>query len=128
MPTKDTSLDATGEQETDMARPTKSEHEKRDKRFNLRFTEAEIEHLRAQAATCGMPPHEYARQRILGHVVKPAKSQIEASVVSELNRIGVNVNQLARAVHTDRSFQQHWQSICNQLQVTLSKVLLSYDP
>jgi len=111
-----------------MARPKKSEHEKRDKRFNLRLTVAEIEHLRAQATASGLSPHEYARQRVLGHIVKPAKSHIEASVVSELNRIGVNVNQLARSVNRGRDFQEHWQVLRQQLQATLEKVLHCYDP
>lgn len=121
-------MDATGRRETSMARPKKHEHEKRDQRFNLRLTVEEIEHLRAQAAIAGLPPHEYARLRVTGHVVKPAKSQIEASVVSELNRIGVNVNQLARSVHRGREFQDHWKALRHQLQLTLEKVLHCYDP
>ena len=111
-----------------MARPKKNEHEKRDQRFNLRLTVEEIEHLRAQAAIAGLPPHEYARLRVTGHVVKPARQYADSSVVAELNSIGINVNQLARAVHTDRRFQQHWEAIRDQLQLTLNKVLLRYDP
>lgn len=121
-------MEAGNRQTTNMARPKKSEHEKRDQRFNLRLTVAEIEHLRAQATTSGVSPHEYARQRVLGHVVKPARNHVDASVVSELNRIGMNVNQLARSVHRGRDFQEHWQVLRQQLQATLAKVLQCYDP
>lgn len=128
MPTKDTSLDAMGGRGKNMARPKKNEHEKRDQRFNLRLTVEEIEHLRAQAVIAGLPPHEYARLRVTGHVVKPVRQYADASVVAELNSIGINVNQLTRAVHTDRRFQQHWEAIRDQLQTTLNKVLIRYDP
>lgn len=110
-----------------MARPKKTDHEKRDQRFNLRLTVAEIEHLRAQAETAGLAPHEYARLRVTDHVVKPARQHVDAALLAELNRIGVNVNQLARAVHTDRSFQEHWPIILRELRAVLEKVVSCYD-
>ena len=110
-----------------MARPKKTDHEKRDQRFNLRLTVAEIEHLRAQAENAGLAPHEYARLRVTEHVVKPARQHVDAALLAELNRIGVNVNQLARAIHTDRSFQEHWQMIRRELRAVLEKVASCYD-
>jgi len=83
-----------------MARPTKDTADKRTERFNLRLTLAELAHVQAQAAHAGIGPHEYVRRRVLGHRVPPARSQIDASVVSELNRIGVNLNQLTHAVNS----------------------------
>ena len=102
-----------------MARPKKADQEKRDQRFTLRLTMAEIEHLRVQAEAAGLQPHDYARQRIIGHVVSPARQIADAALVSEINRIGVNVNQLARAIHNGRRFQEHWQTISHQLQEVL---------
>ena len=107
-----------------MARPKKEPTEARDQRFNLRFTLAEIEHIRAQAHVAGLDPHEYLRRRALGHVVAPAAArQADPALVSELNRVGVNVNQLARAVHRDSAFASYWREIGEELQAVLRKAL-----
>ena len=109
-----------------MARPTKHQHEKRTERFNLRLTVAEIEHLREQAQAAGLAPHDYARRRVLGFRVAPAPGQADASLITEINRIGVNVNQLARAVNTGRTFKGDWQAISAELQRVLAKVAAGY--
>ena len=110
-----------------MARPVKEQHEKRDQRFNLRFTLAEIEHVRSQALAAGLEPHEYLRRRALGHAVPPAPSRSSnPALVSELNRIGVNVNQLARATHRGSDFTRHWMHIAGELRTALAKVMAGH--
>jgi hypothetical protein len=109
-----------------MARPTKQSHEKRQERFNLRLTVAEIEHLRAQALAAGLAPHEYARRRVLGFQVSPAPRQADAALVSEINRVGVNVNQLARAQNAEREFRGDWRAVRVELQRVLEKVATRY--
>ena len=88
-----------------MARPTKDTADKRTERFNLRLTLAELAHVQAQAAHAGVGAHDYARRRVLGHRVPPARSQIDATVLSDLNRIGVNLNQLTRANNSGGAVQ-----------------------
>ena len=88
-----------------MARPTKDDTAKRSERFNLRLTLAELAHVQAQAAHAGIGAHDYARRRVLGHRVPPARSQIDATLLSDLNRIGVNLNQLARANNSGADVQ-----------------------
>ena len=61
-----------------MARPTKHPDEKRDQRFNLRFTAAELAHVETQARLAGVGPHEFLRRRALGYVVPPAPTQRRA--------------------------------------------------
>lgn len=107
-----------------MARPKKDQSERRDQRFNLRYTLAEIEHLRAQAQIAGLDPHEYARRRTLGHAVPPAPQRSsDPALISELNRIGVNVNQLARASHRGSDFTRYWADVGRELQSVLRKVM-----
>lgn len=107
-----------------MARPKKDLHERRDQRFNLRYTTAEIEHVRMQARLAGLDPHEYARRRTLGHAVPPAPQRSsDPALVSELNRIGVNVNQLALATHRGSDFTRYWADVGRELQAVLGKVL-----
>lgn len=108
-----------------MARPSKAAHEKRTQRFNLRFTLAEIEHVRSQAAATGLDPHEYLRRRALGYAVPPAPQRsADPALVSELNRIGVNVNQLARASHRGSEFTRYWADIGHELKVVLRQMVM----
>jgi hypothetical protein len=109
-----------------MARPLKQTEEKRAERFNLRFTLEEAERLKTQAATAGIPPHEYARRRVLGFQVQPPPQKADAALVSELNRIGVNVNQLARAQNGGREFRGDWQDVERDLRSILEKVAAAY--
>ena len=88
-----------------MARPTKDDAAKRTERFNLRLTLAELAHVNAQAAHAGIAAHDYVRRRVLGHRVPPARSQIDASLLSELNRLGVNLNQLTRSHNSGAGVQ-----------------------
>jgi len=88
-----------------MARPTKDATDRRTERFNLRLTIDELAHVQVQAGHAGIGAHEYARRRVLGHRVSPARSQIDSSILTELNRIGVNLNQLARSHHSGDAVQ-----------------------
>lgn len=109
-----------------MARPKKQLHEKRDQRFNLRYTPAEIEHLRLAAQKVGLHPHEYARRRTLGApVVRPASSRSNPALINELNRIGVNLNQIARALNRGREVEEDWDDLALELKRTLTLVMAS---
>lgn len=113
-----------------MGRPMLDPKERRTARYNLRFTAAEMVHIQQQADTAGLDVAEYLRRRSLGYVVPapPAGRGVSMAFVMELNRIGVNVNQLARAVHTDRDFVKYWQEIGQELRSVLAKVLRSTEP
>lgn len=107
-----------------MARPRKKEEEKRERRFNLRFTPAEFSHVCLQAQRAGLAPHDYMRRRILGHVVVIANlKRSDPALVSELNRIGVNLNQLARAVNMDRDFTDCWGELSLELRRVLALMM-----
>lgn len=43
--------------------------------------------------------------------------------MSELNRIGVNVNQLARTVHRGRALPEFWQEVGTELRAALAHVV-----
>lgn len=113
-----------------MARPVMAPHERRTERCNLRFTAAEMVHVQIQADASGLTTSEYLRRRALGYQVpaSPLRRGSDPALVSELNRIGVNVNQLARAVHMDRSFVAYWKEIGRELTRTLEKIARAHDP
>ncbi|MGD9693612.1 MAG: plasmid mobilization relaxosome protein MobC [Phycisphaerales bacterium] len=108
-----------------MARPRKQEHERRTASIRADLTEAEKAYIQEQAAKAGLSGAEYTRRRLLGFAVtSPAAARrADPALVTELNRIGVNVNQLARAVHTDRDFARFWREIGQELREVLEKVV-----
>lgn len=110
-----------------MARPKMEDHEKRTERHNLRFTLAEIDHIRTQADAAGLDMTEYLRRRALGYTV-PAGGvarRTSPALITELNRVGVNVNQLALASHTGREFVRYWREIGEELTSVLERVVES---
>lgn len=109
-----------------MGRPRKDEHEQRSDRTSVRFTTAEKAFVEEQAARAGMVPADFIRRRALGQPVQASPRRADASMLSELHRIGVNVNQLARATHMERDFVRHWEAIEGELRDVLEKVAAAY--
>jgi hypothetical protein len=112
---------------TRMARPTKTENERRTEQVKIRLTLSEVEHLREQALITGMTVAHLVRRRALSLPVQPTPSRVDAQLLSELNRIGVNVNQLARSANTNRDFGGDWQAIQEELVRLLAAVSQAYD-
>ena len=108
-----------------MARPKKAYHEKRNQRFNLRFTVAEIEYLRLQANNAGLDPHEYARSRVLNHSVKPVAINGTATLICELNRLAL---QIANATTHPHPVPQQWQTLTRQAEQVLALAASLDDP
>ncbi len=108
-----------------MARPRKQEHERRTASVRADLTEAEKVFVQEQAAKAGLSEAEYTRRRILGYaVVSPAAARrADPELIVAINRVGVLVNQLARAVHTDREFIKYWREIGAELKSVLAKVV-----
>ena len=117
-----------GETRRVMARPRKDRTDKRSQVVNLRLTLAEHEALRSQAHAAGLSVAELLRRRALGQTVRPAPQLYDAALISELNRIGVNVNQLARATHRGADFIEHWQEVAERVSAALEKVIECDDP
>ena len=83
-----------------MARPRLGEEERRGRTVGVRVTEAEAEELRERAQGARLSVGAYLRQRGLGQRVRMvAERRLGAAELRELNRIGVNLNQMARAMN-----------------------------
>ena len=107
-----------------MARPIKQPHEKRSEVLRARVTFAEKMHVEEQASAAGIDPSEYLRRRALGFMVSPAPRRADAALVSELNRIGVNLNQIARNLNSGRTERADVDVALAELRGVLSQVLL----
>ena len=80
-----------------MARPRLGESERRTRTIGVRVTEAEEAELRERAQVARLSMGAYLRRRALGQRVRSAvERRLGAAELRELNRIGVNLNQMAR--------------------------------
>lgn len=81
-------------------RPRKAAAEMRTERLSgIRLTAAERAHVEAQAELAGLPVAEFARRAILGVQIAPRRSTADERLLFEVNRIGVNLAQLLKALH-----------------------------
>ncbi len=77
-------------------RPKSAPPDARRSAVQALLTEAEREAVRRTAADSGLTVSAYARRRLLGRPVAPL---VDGRAQRELNRIGVNLNQLVRAAN-----------------------------
>ena len=65
----------------------------------LRLSAEEKERLEHSVRTCGLSKTAYLRRLILGKEVKALPSQEIKALRTEVHKIGVNINQIARSVN-----------------------------
>ena len=65
----------------------------------LRLSVEEKERLELSARACGLSKTAYLRRLILGKEVKALPSQEIKALRTEVHKIGVNINQIARSVN-----------------------------
>lgn len=111
-----------------MARPKKNDAEKRLANFPaVRVTEAELFDLHSKAEAAHLTPSEFIRQRVLAGKITPPRTPSQASLITELNRIGVNLNQIARQVNRGRDHDpHHLDHVLLELTRILEKAARSY--
>lgn len=103
-----------------MARPKKETQEARTVRFNLRFSPGEWSEVEPKAATAGLGPAEFCRLAVLGQPTPAMGASVPSAGgtpsgapdhppagiahIVALNRVGVNLNQIARALNANTGF------------------------
>lgn len=100
-------------------RPKKPEEERRSLTHGLRLSPQEKEELEARADRAGLSLSEYLRRRALG---KKIKTQIEGKALKELNRIGVNLNQIARAANRGNLVDQQAREAIKELRALMDQI------
>ena len=87
-----------------MTRPILDAHEKRTENLPpIRVRLSELLYIQEQSKIAGLSVTDYIRTLALTEEVKPRKSKIEGSLLVELNRIGVNLNQITKHVNAGRT-------------------------
>lgn len=71
----------------------------RDKEIRIKVTESELQYAKDKAAYCGLTMSEYIRKVIFDGVIINFQGFDIKALTVELNRIGTNINQIARHVN-----------------------------
>lgn len=94
-------------------RPTTTDTDKRTQHIAARFTVAERAQLEARAAACGLRLSDYIRAASidslppkLAKAAKAGAGRLSRDELRELNAIGVNLNQIARALNIGKDDPQ----------------------
>lgn len=86
-----------------MARPRLRDWERRTRTISIRLTESEAVALAEQASAARLTVAAYLRRRGLRRRLRTVQERrLGAYERRELNRIGVNLNQLVRLMHSGR--------------------------
>ena len=106
-----------------MGRPVLQEDEKRMIQVNIRLTVAENEKLVTYAQAAGISPANWLRQKAFtGRFPTIKLSPVQAELYRELHKIGVNLNQAVKQVHSGK-LPAVYLTILGQLSKTLKDVL-----
>ena len=71
----------------------------RNRHVSVWLTDAELAHLRKQAAAAGLGIDPFLRSLILGVQLRPRPPDTYAALLRELSAIGNNINQIAHTVN-----------------------------
>lgn len=83
-----------------MARPTKTDDDRRSSVLKLRVTQGEFDSLKRDAQRTGQTVSEIARRKVLNESLTfRTTRRLPTEAYAELRRIGVNLNQIARRMN-----------------------------
>lgn len=107
-----------------IGRPKKAPDELRTERLSgIRLTAAERHIVDVMAERAGLGVAEFCRRAILGQRIRARRSDVEERALVELNKIGVNLNQIAHAVNGGRGLAADTPNLLRELQATISAML-----
>lgn len=107
-----------------MARPKKHPDEARSEWLPaMRVTPAERMQAEEQALDLCLSLSDYGRQRILGHRIRSRRASVHDALLLELNRIGVNLNQIARAANSGQRLPDDLPAAIEELRAAITKIV-----
>lgn len=110
-----------------MARPRKQAEQKRSRVIAFRVTDEEYDRVQIKAGTARLEVGDFARLAALNRPVvvnQNATPDIEA--VDQLRRLGVNFNQIARALNSGGVLPQNFQRLCVHVESLLERLFAEY--
>lgn len=87
-----------------MARPPLPDDKRRDDTLPVvRVTAAERADVERKASASGVSLTEFCRRAVFGTKARPVMPKADAEAIAALNRVGVNLNQIARHMNAGRN-------------------------
>lgn len=105
-------------------RPRKAPAEQRTERLSgVTLTPAERHFVELMAERAGLSVAEFQRRAILGQRVAARRKQGGSDgLLAELNRVGVNLNQIARAVNEGRGLPLDFPDVLAEVRAVVGKL------
>jgi hypothetical protein len=107
-------------------RPLKQPHEVRSEQVKTRYTLAELDKLRTDANRAGMSLADFVRRASLGVTFTIRHAGAEPAALTELNKIGINLNQIARSLNRGQGTPYYLEQAIAKLDETLTEVARAY--
>ncbi|MET3981017.1 hypothetical protein ABIB62_003536 [Mucilaginibacter sp. UYP25] len=105
-----------------MSRPRKDKDNKRSKVIVFRLTETEHQRLEAYSESCGKPIGVMVRDKLFkGSFPRQVMPKSDHQLYAGLNRIGNNLNQLARRANSGFMYKGHSQLLLDLLNRLLAQ-------
>ena len=76
-----------------------------------------------KAAAAGLTLVEYCRRAIFKSSIAPVRTSTDQALLVELNRVGVNLNQMARRVNAGRDLPPDFPDVLAEVREAIRKVL-----
>jgi hypothetical protein len=114
-----------------LGRPKKAAPELRARRVNFRVDDAELTALRSRAKAAGLSLSEFARVQVTGHAASKASARAAVlespeafALRQEIGRVGVNLNQITRRLHTTGEHEPaELRDVCATLNLLMRRIL-----
>lgn len=81
---------------------SKVDWKKYDKKYNtilLKFNDTEYKKVLENAEKVNLKPTTFAKNIVLSKNINPIKSKVDKELITEIRRIGVNINQISKAIN-----------------------------
>ena len=109
-------------------RPRKPDGEARTLALpSIRVSVAELSFIETQAHAAGLPVSAYVRKLATGRRVSPRTTALEDKLLVELNRCGVNLHQIVKALNFGQGLPSDIASVTDELRTAIAHVSAAYD-
>lgn len=105
-----------------MARPRKQPASRRTAWISYRVTPDEKAQIQAQAEKAGFSIGDYSRQAVKKTRLVIKESAADFERVDQLRRVGVNLNQIARALNAGGTLPPYLERLCTRIETLLDRL------
>jgi Bacterial mobilisation protein (MobC) len=107
-----------------MARPQKQSAQHRQHRLSVRVTADELAVFLERVRQAGIDRSDYLRQAALvTRVTAPSTAKADPALIAELNRIGVNLNQMTRTANGTGRVPPELIRLCEKIDQLVMKAI-----